>query len=314
MSKLTLVLDSSQIAHFLECPTLWKYSDKEQLTTAIAEPKEALLKGTFGHRLMDIYYKSKASGLTQTQAMEKAYAFNPDNETCECGHPLHDHETDYPESPTAICKCLKCNCTEPQAKPFSLDKACRQEVRQRFVEYCYTYINNDIIPKSPEHVEVGFSEPILETADKLYVLEGRIDIIGSLQGLETVVDHKFQIRPHALYKKSIQFRNYAMITKKNMLIINYIRLTKGVSKDTLVREIASFTPVEHTVWKQRLIRVFDSIAEAIQSDTYEQRWDSCAGKYGYPCQFSPLCEQWDSKLIQIKKQQSYVKKEEWRPW
>jgi hypothetical protein len=280
MSKLTLVADSSQISHFLECPTLWNLGDKECLAPALAEPNEPMLMGTLGHKFLDIFYKGKANGLSMNQAMEQALAFDLN---------------DLPE-------CLKLSVLSVEL------------VRQRFREYCYTYVNNDIVPLSADHIEVGFSEPIFESSDRLYVLEGRIDFMGTLQGLNVTGDNKFQVRSKQLYNKSIQFRNYAMITKTNMFLVNYIRLTKGVSKDTFVRDIASFTPVEHAVWKQRLIVVFDKMAEAILSDSYEQRWDSCAGKYGKPCVFTPLCEQWDKQLIQIKKRDHYVKKDEWKPW
>src|SRR5690348_15830065 len=97
---------------------------------------------------------------------------------------------------------------EPPVVDFRIDALLSQQVKTRFREYCYTYINNDVIPASPEHVEVGFSEVVYESASRLYLLEGRIDIMGTLQGLNTIVDLKFQGRTRELYKKSIQFRNY----------------------------------------------------------------------------------------------------------
>jgi hypothetical protein len=280
MSKLTLILDSTQLATFLECPTEWRYSFHENLTPAAVEPNISILMGTFGHALMDIYYKSKAQGLSVPQARDAAMDWLVPND-----HPA-----------------------------FALDKLNQAIVRNRFNEYVCTFAQNDFSATSPEHVEVGFSEPIYESADRLYVLEGRLDLIGDFNNLNTVIDHKFQLRRCNLYKKSIQFRNYAMVAKKNMLVINYVGLTKGVTKDTFQRDIASFTPIEHQVWRQRLIQVYDRIADCLLSDSYPQRWDSCAGKYGHPCVFTPLCEEWDKQLIQIKKKEVYTQKPEWHPW
>jgi hypothetical protein len=282
VSKLTIVADSTQIARFLECPMLWNLEFKENLAAIALPPNDAIMMGSYGHKLMDLFYKATARGVKTADALEQAIAFNPDSEAGEAGFPLSQEK--------------------------------RAIVKQRFVEYVYTYINNDFVPLSPDHVEVGFSEPIYEDASRLYVLEGRIDLIGTYQGLHCSIDHKFQLRAHALYKKSIQFRNYAMVTKTNMFIINYVRLTKGVQNGTFQRDIASFTPLEHYAWKQRLIRAFDKMALALQSETFEQSWDACSGKFGYPCQFTPLCEESDKGLIQLKKQTQFVQKPEWKPW
>jgi hypothetical protein len=168
--------------------------------------------------------------------------------------------------------------------------------------------------ESPDFVEVGFSEPIYEDSDRLYVLEGRIDLLGSLQGLNCVIDHKFQFRKRDLYRKTIQFRNYAMIIKRPMLIANYVGLTKKVDKDTFRRVISSFTAFEHNAWKQRLIRMFDKMAEAISHEYYEQRWSACPGKFGHECQFTTLCEESNSQLIEIKKATMFKQRAEWKPW
>jgi hypothetical protein len=122
------------------------------------------------------------------------------------------------------------------------------------------------------------------------------------------------MRQHNLYKKTVQFRNYALATDKNMMIVNYIRMTKKVDKDTFRRDIASFTKPELGVWRGRLLQIYDQVAHAKRYGTYEQRWSACSGRYSQQCPFTALCEEWDTGLIESKKQTMYKIKEAFKPW
>ncbi len=280
MSKLTIIADSTALALYDECPMKWNLEVKEGLEPILHGINEPMLMGEYGHSLLQIKYKMQAQGYNLQNAIEAAAAYDPDS----------------------------------QVKPFALSRDRRAEVFNRFREYCYTYINNDFVANSPESVEVGFSEPIFESSDRLYVLEGRLDLKGTFAGLHCIVDHKFQMRMRELHRKMIQFKNYAMINKMNMLIINYIRLTKKVDTTTFVRDVASFTPAAHEVWHRRLIGIYNRMAESLLHDSYEQRWSSCSGKFGYGCNFSDICEQWDHSVIDNLKKTQFQKKEEWKPW
>lgn len=319
--KFTLTLDSSQITTFLECPTMWEHSYKERLGLTVTPSSEAMNAGTYGHKLLEIYYAARLGGETLNQAMERAFAFDIDKYFCECGHAQEDHKRvdDLILEETQIINCCKkCSivnrCNSWKSKPYQLSQDQRYSVRERLREYFYTYVNNDFLPNNQQALEVGFAEPILEDKDNLFVLEGRIDMIGTLQGLPAVIDHKFQQRAHALYKKSVQFKNYALVTRIPMVIVNYIRLTKGVSKDTLVRDIVTFNSIEMHAWKKELISIFFRVKTMIMLNKFDQNWSACGGKYGYNCIYTPLCEEFNSELVQIKKQQIYVKKELWSPW
>lgn len=303
--KLVLILDSTQINAWLSCPQMWKYSYHENLTPFIGEPKDSMMKGTYGHKLFERYYKSRAAGGSIQEATANAESFNPDDSTCaNCKHDKHN----------GACNDITCACSNYQPRPFELSMEHRQTVLNKFRDYTYTYSALDFEPASADHVEVGFSHKLYESPSRLYILEGRIDAIGTLQGLRTVVDHKFQDRMKSLYKKSVQFRNYCLVSGINMLIINYVRLTKGTTKDTFVRDIVSFNPIEMEHWRQRLIMIYDEIAVAYQNQHFEKRESACMGQYGSVCPFTPLCEEWQNDLVQLKKQQLYVRKEDWRPW
>lgn len=311
--KQILTLDSTQINQYLECPTLWNYSSNESITLfEQQQEKEAMHQGTYGHYILEHFYKAKANGNTFSQAIEIAYtkSHDIDNETCECGHPFESHT-----NAACVQGCYECVCSQFKAKPFDLSPAKRIDVKNRLRDYFYKWQSNDFIADNPESVEVGFSEVIFESEDRIYVLEGRIDLIGSLQGLSCIVDHKFQTREKCLYNKSIQFRNYSLVSRKPMMVINYIRLTKGVSDTTLSRDIVTFNPIELQHWKKRLISIYDDVFHCKETEIYPTNESMCKGQYGYKCEFTNLCEvSYNPQLVELIKQSQYKEKERWKPW
>lgn len=315
MEKFTLILDSTQIQSFSECPQMWQLAYREHLVPIGAGEKEAMNAGTYGHSMLDIYYKSRAAGRSLDDSLDLANSYDPDRVICKCGHTPEQHTQ-------IVTACMICDCVKFEGVPFALSQDLRYLVRARFRDHVFKYRNNDILPHSPESVEVGFSEPIYEDSDNLFVLEGRFDILGSLQGVNLVLDHKFQMRQRNLYKKSIQFRNYNLVSGYQTLMINYIRLTKKVDDSTFVREAISFQPAETRWWRAELIKYFFRIKEELEKQKLmacnylplRQEWGACAGKFGYPCSYTDLCEHTDSSLVQIIKSTRYQKREAWSPW
>jgi hypothetical protein len=297
----TLILDSSQIACFMECPQKWKLQYDERLTTSLGLPREDFTMGTYGHKLLEIYYQSLADGLSQSKAVSASFTFDPDYQDCKCGHHRESHVSECQE----ICGCLS---FDPILFPLSQDK--RELIRKRFDDYWMMHSRNDI---SPQIVEKGFSYPLLDDEEWLFILEGRIDIIGLFAGQQVFMDHKWQGRAHELYTKAIQFRNYSLATGLPIGVINYIRLQKEVSKDTFVRRVIQFSSLERSFWKQRLISIYKRIAKSIE-DGCEMNESSCAGRFGIPCEFTRVCEE-PNDLIRIAiKENTFHKKEEWKPW
>ncbi len=263
MSRQVLIADSTQITHFLECPEFHNLKDKQHLGTD-TEVDEPIMAGTFGHKLLDTYYSNLHLGIEK--ASELALAFEPPME-------------------------------------FNLSSELISLIKERFNLYWMTYSRNDVKPLmkrvhiisfrdiKPELeligglyifpeikelypidtypnvalVEQGFSYELLNTSEYLFVLEGKVDLIGEISNTKVWVDHKFQFRKRDLYNKSIQFRNYSLATDLNMAVINYIRLHKAVEKDTLKTDLISFSPQERRYWKQELIEIFISMARPIKN-------------------------------------------------
>jgi len=314
MNKQVLVLDSSQISTYLECPTKHNLQYVESITWADeAAVREDMAAGTYGHKLLELYYTALA-----------------------CGQSLE----------TAVCRANKFHLEDD----FPLSQARRDLVADRFKIYWMTYQHQDIIPSLgvpiyrvdslPEInqpyefsgkinpmesigmvevwepkplVEQGFSYEVLNDRNYLFVLEGRIDMIGSLNGQLVWMDHKFQGRRHDLYKKSIQFRNYSLACNLTLGVINYIRLHKEITKDTLVRDIVSFNPRERELWREELIELYKHIASESEAPR-RKNWGACAGKFGYPCEYTKICEESDTNISNAIKETYYKKKEVWKPW
>ena len=280
-NRTVLVLDSTQISSFLECPAAWQFRHKEHLTLS-AEVREDFAMGTYGHKLLEIFYRQKKNGCGIDECVRKAQEFNFD-----------------------------------ELAPFPLAEKTRESVRQRFNEYWMVYSRNDIEPKI---VEEGFSFELLSNAHCLYVLEGRIDILGLFDMQKCFMDHKWQGRRHELYSKAIQFRNYALATGCRLGIINYIRLAKETTDKTFARKVITFTAYELEQWRKELISIYDRIAysiscaNAFNGGRLEQNFGACSGRYGYPCSFTPICEEHNLDVKENIKKSLFKIEKEWKPW
>lgn len=325
MSKFTLAADSSQIDCYLECPQKWVNQYLKRYVPLNFQPDEALNMGTYGHKLLELFYRAKARGLGLNDSVKLFDAYNPDVDNCECNCGKEFHQ-EIPE--LGIVECTRCRkCTSFRPKALELPAKVRQKVRKRMVEYCFEYQREDVIPVSEQHVEVGFSEPIYEDSDNLFVLEGRIDLLGKWRGLDVFVDHKIQGMRYWLYPNSVQFKNYSLITRRTG-VINYIRLTEKVVKDeTITRSLVTLQTPELNAWHKRLIQVFFRMKKTIQAlqsskDGVERNWSACKGhkltfdknKPEY-CWYGTLCEEIDPTMLPKKEEQLFkIQEVPWRPW
>lgn len=330
MSKSVLILDSSQIDAFGTCPTFWWYQYKRRLDPISSSLNVPMDMGTYGHKLLEIIYKERAKG-NINGAVDTAFAYDIDKETCRCshGHEKHHFEQTIVNSVAAYthkCQSVGCPCTDFVAVPFPLSPPDRESVKNRVLEYTFAegVVVPQLIPTSPDHVEVGFSEKLYEDEKRIYILEGRIDLLGRIaNNCESGwADHKFQVREKNLYLKSIQFRNYAMVTKCAIGVVNYIRFAKKMEVGkTFKRAVISFSRLEMDAWRRNLILTYRKIEEVIQANNWYNEEDkfrersACSGKYGYPCDYTKLCEDFMiPQLIKINEQSEYRVKAEWRPW
>lgn len=343
--KLVLALDSSQLATFDECPTKWHYQYQEGLVPINARSTYPMDMGTYGHKLMEIFYKKISEGRSRLDAMDDAINFDVDKEVCHCFHNTEKHkyinthqtfENNLIQEHFDIgCQAIGCHCESFEPVEFPLTPEQRKQVKDRFCEYCFvegTAIPF-LIPHSPKHVEVGFSKKIYEDDKRLYILEGRVDLMGQIaNNVENGwADHKWQLRETDLYLKTIQFRNYAMVLELSLGVVNYVRLAKKfeVGK-TFKRDVISFSKQEMDWWKNRVIEMFRQVEVAVtlvqgvflnphnqwyqENDSLRHR-SACSGKYGYPCAYTQICENsFKPQFIKIIETTDYTKRPIWRPW
>ncbi len=338
----TLILDSSQISNWLSCPQSWANRGLIQINKSCPEetlrPGDALAAGSLGHKYLEIYYTELAKSQDAAAAAKIALAFDPDKEDLvDKQFPLdqtlrdkvrnrvidyflmyganRDYVPAFKKKHTIIVRkmCRLCNAIQNgKALP---QTGCQHEVVERL---CDSWERDPLIEK-------GFSYKLFESSEYLFVLEGRVDFMGEAQdGTLLWMDHKFQFRKHNLYAKSIQFKNYSLATGLNLAVINYIRLTEKVDKETFVRQPLSFSSMEMRIWKQELTDLYVSIAKTVADPNYylsdgvtyshAQNRSSCGGAWGRTCQYAPMCEEYNPQIRAAVQKRDFMPRKEWRPW
>jgi PD-(D/E)XK nuclease superfamily len=289
LTKRILILDSSQIDDFLTCPTYWKYKDKEHLIPIGADYR-AMNMGTLGHHLLENYFKARAKGSTIFDAKNLALALQSDELGLKIISKLAIAREDVQSVVTTVENWITLSCI------------------------------NEFVPLSPDHVEVGFSEKLYEDDSTLFVLEGKIDLIGTYRNSPCIVDHKFHLRVTQNYNRSIQFRNYAMVTGYNSLNVNHLVFANGDGKTTnknFYIDPITFSSAEHRCWRKELIGIYCDIQDQLNRYSAMSSWkrrSSCGGKYGRPCEYTTLCNDYDADTRAKNRETLYRIKEEWRPW
>lgn len=309
MSKQILVLDSSQISTFLECPQKQEYRYAQNLvpidpsTGSAVGVSDKIQAGTLGHRYLEIYYNILASSKDATIATRRSLDFDLD------AHP--NAEREFPSDPTL-----------------------RKKIKERFRDYLVFYAGRDYtvalgntkkvgvidgqladIYEPKPLVERGFSFKLLDTPEYLFVLEGRIDFIGSANGELFFMDHKWQFSESELYSKSVQFRNYALVTGLSLGIINYIRLHNSVGPKTFVRQPLCFSAADSLHWKNELIEIYTHIAkqQSAEGRPFKNRF-ACAGRFNKLCPFISLCDALSENERHFLKESRFTTCEPWHPW
>lgn len=295
-SKFNLALDSSQISEYMTCPLKWFYRYNQNLVFDTKQ-KVAPDKGTLVHNLLDIYYTMRSLDPDGNKLLQANAAIDMFKKS---GSVKILFPTDNGEIEEFICK--------------------------RFILYVQRWLNSDfIVPKGG--VELGFSHLLFENDDNRFILEGRIDLINTIQGNNCFTDHKTQERTSYLYHYNTQFKTYALATGYEYGIINYFGMQKDDNNKLLHdnklfrQDLIHFDKWMIDEWKDKVIGIFFKIYNVLKQDAnkevafYELKNDAaCSGAFGAnPCVFCNICESpWAFK--EQMKQMKYNIGEPWRPW
>lgn len=275
-----LVLDSTAISSYLQCQRRYQLAHIENLVPQEAQPH--FDDGTVGHKLLEIYYRTRKDGTGVGDSVNIAIATTED-------------------------------WLKTQSDIFITDERLRF-LFDRFRIYCSFYHNEDF------HIvdtEVGFSIEIFRSEKALYILDGKIDLVAlDNQKRLMFVDHKYQGRGYELYNYNVQFLNYAIACNTNYGMINYIGLqknipTSGMYKGThFVRKPIHFSPGVLAEWRMQLISIFNEISN---KTFFAKNRAACKCGLNRKCQFTHICEQtnpgFESEIKRLE-----FKTREWTPW
>jgi hypothetical protein len=256
----------------------------ENLRLAGRDEPDYFAKGTAMHKLLEFYYFHQGHYRDSLAfAVENFQAWH-NSETCE----------------------------------ISLDMDNLVEVTKRFTQYGVKY-GKDLIPllnaAGEPAVEVGFSKVLYEDESKIFIGEGRIDLLATFEGTAAIVDHKTQAQKKQLYLFSPQFLTYSWATGIRKVLYNYIGFQKDDTKDqtALFRREYSQIP-EHVIeqWRAEMMGIFNAVYMSQQRKEYAMNHFSCQPDR-YPCPYTQLCES-SPATREVIKRNSYVTVDAWRPW
>lgn len=294
MSKITLVLSSTQISDALKCPHMWALGFRENLAKADQLTK-ALDEGSLIHAMLEVYYTLRAASPATS---------------------LFEHGK-------AVVEVFGAN---KVYEAFGVDAKRWEFLCSRFIQYQCRYSQSDLMPivkNGIPAVEVGFSKVLFEDSKYLFVVESRLDLIVKIGGELFWVDHKTQQQVGNLYKFSPQFLTYAWATGFERGMINYIRTHQTYDeKHTLHKDLITFPKWLVDEWEQTMLELFYKLAYVLDkfgtdahSNNFKRERASCGGAFQKtPCQFTQICETQDFAMRESIKKFSYIQKPPRRSW
>lgn len=292
-SKQIITLDSSQIKQYLTCPESFNLMYNQDLRKSYFWSQDYADRGTLFHSLCDLFYTFRA--------------LNPNE--------------DRIAQLNVVVKLFKENRLFDQ---FDLPKDQELTIIQRFTQYVMRYFGSDfnvLMKNNVPAVEVGFSEILYEDEEVIYILEGRIDLLVKVEGLGNVfVDHKTRERNDGdLYGWKPQFLCYALATKFNYGMYNYIGTAKGYDeKETFKRQLVHIPQWKIEEWHRFIIaNVYNKIYAIKRFDitSWLKNFNSCSGAWEKkPCQFTQICETHKTEQKELIKATYFEKVKKWSPW
>jgi|SRR5215510_2954154 len=291
--RLILTLDSSQIDTISECETKWDLSYNQCLRLPFADTSKMDM-GTLVHSLLARYYTRRAINPSQNYLMDAHWAF----EDFIASHEIQNFGFDLNEVGGFL--------------------------RKRFGEYAINYPPSvDFLPivnKGEPAVEVGFSKILFQDKLRVYIIEGRIDLLSRISNkyawFPIFWDHKSQDKAAYFYKFTPQFKTYALATGYRYCGVNYFGLQQDSKNENVFRR-QIFQMPEHliTEWKAYVINKFHRVYNFRKYGVpLDKNRGACPGTYDtHPCFFTSICDERKEKQDLVK-WFNYIKVEPWQPW
>lgn len=294
MPKQVIALDASKIRSVLTCEEQFKlhYVENLRKTNLYLDTKHRYAdKGTLVHELLAIFYTLRALQPKVDRWKHSRVTWN----------------------------LFKKNKLIEKA---GFDKEFEQLVYERFMQYMAQHSLWDFVPlvkNGVVGVETPFAVRLYEDDDKIFILEGRIDLLGYDSRGNGFCDHKTQERIGNLYERKIQFLCYALASTFNHGTINYFGLAKDYKAGMTLRRKLLYIPQDHIDWwKDYLItqvypRMYD-LSYGIKK--FARNPNACAGDFEkFQCPYTMICESFkDKERQELIKKQFYEVVPRWSPW
>ncbi len=174
----------------------------------------------------------------------------------------------------------------------------------------------------PMGTEVGFSKVIYEDADKVFLYEGRIDLVlraelsGAEKHFETWLDYKSTGRDSVMYMNRNQFLGYSWVLGSNMGFV----LSYGLQKEK--KDPFKYKAVYHPQplieqWRADTIESFKFVFSRIElgKQFFPRNRAACDSREFGWCPFLALCDNEHAPVdVQNGLRRIFYRKRIWSPW
>ncbi len=286
-----ITLDASQLKTFGKCPQMWAYHYQEGLSypsgAAGSASKSDIGKqlGTAIHGLLDIYYTLQLNGAIPVADMSKA-----------------------------VSACQNWYDNTLWKELLSLGPQDHEKAKRLFALYVYKFSGDDMLP-IVDGLEHYFEKVLYEDESRKYVLNGRIDFLGTWLGKPLFCDHKTEGKREEMYPATIQFCAYSYATGIPNGVINYIGTSAAAEKEgPFHRTMFTISDFQREQFKWYAMETFHAV-EMIQGNpshspfSPKRELSECAGAFDKnPCMFNCLCNEGDPAMIERLKETNFIKR------
>jgi len=309
-----IILDASQLEVFEACPRKWHYSYVKNLIPL--QSHRSFDIGSYYHEVLALFYSlplgpTPYPNITESSELWKQYLLKTGRITAY--NDRIKYACEFSSNPNLL---QKFNIKDIDAQAFH---------RKRIVDYIYRYSEEDEYLESIA-IEQGFSRLLYEDASRRYILEGKIDFVGSGKPYGFfVMDHKTQSRYDDRWEFNHQVCNYLSVTKADYFVYNYIGLQDKLPMNGMRRMIYKPHPGMLEQWEKEVLRTFHEMYDFItkyqetdrilHAEQFPRRRAACdSSKYGL-CAYHKLCSVPDgSKWVGAVESAYKEKDQRWRAW
>jgi len=275
MAKLNIVMDMSQYDMFLSCA--YKYRNRYKLNLEGSSKNDALERGTLVHLACEIYYQNIKDGIKYQDAVDAALL------KMKAAFVM---ESDLDSSEAG-------QLTDTMEQYFDYWRVADQQFEILGIEEPFMYL-------------------LHEDDDMRIYLAGKIDLRVRDNKYENLpYDHKSFSRSGPVNELSNQFKNYAIASGSNYLIVNKIGLQKTLKPhEKFLRVPVTYDHLIFEAWKKNVIKNIMNYIQCEAEDFWPTNETSC-NKFNRMCEYFNVCKSSGEEAKKFKLMTEFVKVPAW---